>query len=120
MNRRHLILAGQVVAVAALLAVAAAAVAGWLLTYPMRLAARATLGAPKRKRKRTDWAVVASIAGLALTTLGLRRRDHFKPLYEDDAYLAGVEKGIMSARRSAGFEDGRLSESTLLLERPFP
>lgn len=51
----------------------------------------------------------------------LERRIIGEPPFSDDPdYLDGVERGIRSARRSAGHEDGRLSESTRLLERPAP
>jgi hypothetical protein len=41
------------------------------------------------------------------------------PFMDDPDYLAGVERGIRSARRSAGIEDGRLAELDQLTGRGF-
>lgn len=43
-----------------------------------------------------------------------------RPISEDDDYLDGIERGIRSARRSAGHEDGRLIERDRLAGRPAP
>lgn len=43
-----------------------------------------------------------------------------KSMTDDPDYLEGVERGIRSARRSAGHEDGRLAERGLLETRPMP
>ena len=43
-----------------------------------------------------------------------------KPLTGDPDYLAGVERGIRNARRSAGIEDGRMIEGDRVVGRDFP
>ncbi len=47
----------------------------------------------------------------------LERRIVAPPLSEDEDYLGGIERGIRSARRSAGHEDGRLAELDRLNDR---
>lgn len=98
--------------------VAAGLVALYVLSAPWRLAYR--IAYPKRHDRRTTLALAEATVALGVSLLGARRAYRERPMSEDDDYLRGVERGIAAARRSAGYEDGRLSESTRLLERPMP
>lgn len=111
--------AAKILAAVALVLLAAALIASWLLVFPLRIAAAAAGVTPKPKRRNS--LIVAALTGLFGIAAGLvARPKRDQPISEDDAYLAGVERGIAAARRRAGYEDGKLSETVVLEGRRMP
>lgn len=109
----------KISAAIALVLLALVTVGAWLLFYPLRLAAQAAGIGPRPKRRNS--LAVAAISGLFGIAAGLVARPPRQPVMsEDDDYLAGVERGIRAARRAAGYEDGKLSETCALEGRPTP